>query len=692
MKRKKLSFRAGRRICGLLLAALAATVPSQADEELFLNSAFDANATGWSWEDWSAAGSSAEFDATQNSAILGGSAASGSLKLVNNFTAVEGYQQAVYTVSLPAPQDFVGSVGAISFDVKVDPASAPRAEGDYGFLEVILRQGDGWEWVGLPGTRLMGNEWQRVTFQTPKSGVDSIRAITLKLGDNDFFGPVTLNIDNVAYSTNPDDVWITGADNGSEDVTPEGWVWENWSVTGVVSFDPLDVRGRDTSGSIKLEHAFEERPNDYQQTVFTYLLPSGNVNAARDYSHVNLDVRVAPGSTPRAAGDYGYWEIFLRNGAGWDWIPTEINGASGIRLTNTEWQRLSFKVPASAGDVHRLTFKTGENSLLGPITLNLDNITWTHNTTPPPPPTLSLKRAESGLSLVTTSTDAYGRHNIYTTDNVSYSFAGSTEPVSYSFTIGKFPDATAYPGFQAHIFLVPGAPGNASSPDWNEPTLIFMDIKAGANNTGNATFRIKTEQPGGNSELYAAGLTNVNSATIAGTWTLTANGNIFTMTAPDGTVSGPIDIGQEAADLFADGYLRVYFGVQANADANKGQSARVAKIEIKRGEAILLSDDFTGEELNLELWTANATAGGVFFVPSSEASWIVNWTLPDTNFKLQATPSLTNPNWTDLDATASTVTIGLMKQATIPVSSLPTGSTAFIRMVQADEPVEPANL
>src|SRR6185503_15854714 len=101
----------------------------------------------------------------------------------------------------------------------------------------------------------------------------------------------------------------------------------------------------------------------------------------------------------------------------------------------------------------------------------------------------------------------------------------------------KFPDAATYPGFQAHIFLVPGSPGTETGPDWNEPTLIFMDIKAGANNTGNATFRIKTEQPNGNSELYVAGLTTVNSASILGTWTLTGKGSVFTMTAPDGTVS-----------------------------------------------------------------------------------------------------------------------------------------------------------
>lgn len=690
MKSRKYSshLRAG---LGGLLAVLGAGLINQATyagEELFPNSGFDTAAPGWSWENWSAAGSSVLFDPTQNSTVSGGAAVSGSLKVINAFTGVPGYQQAVYTIQLPAAQDFNNRIGAISFDVKVDAASTARADGDFGFLEVILRQGNDWTWVGLPGVRLNGNEWQRVTFQVPKTGVDSIRAITLKLGDNDFLGPVTLNIDNVAFFTNPDDVFITGLDGGIVGETLAGWSWESWSAPGTATFDSLDVVGRSTSGSIKLEHTFENKPNDYQQSVFTYVLPSGEVNAASEYSYLNLDVRVAPGSTPRAGGDFGYWEVILRNGSGWDWISTDINGASGIRLTNTEWRHLTFKVPATASAVHRLTFKTGDNALLGPITLNVDNITWTRNTAPPPPPTLGLSRAAGGLSLVTTSNDQYGRHNLYTTDNTSFSFAGSAEPVSYSFTIDKFPDAAAYPGFQAHIFLVPGSPGTESSPDWNEPTLIFMDIKAGANNSGNATFRLKTDQPGGNSELYAAGLSNVTSATILGKWTLTANGKIFTMTAPDGTVGGPIDIGDEAAALFADGLLRVYFGAQPNADANKGQSIHVANIEIKRGSTVLLGDDFTGETLDLDKWTPNATAGGVLFIPRSESNWIVTWTLPDTNFKLQTASTLTNPTWTDLDASASTVAIGLLKQATIPRSALPNGPSVFIRMFQAP-PVDP---
>lgn len=665
---------------GLLLAAIATSfAAAQAGEVPAPNAFFNADAAGWYWENWSAAGSSVAFDGALNLPAPGSAQTSGSLKVVSAFNGNPGYQQAVFTVPLPAAQDFTGQVGAISFDVRVDPGSTARAGGDYGWLEIILRQGNEWTWVGLPGVRLNGNEWQRVTFQLPKSGIDSIRAFTLKLGENDFLGPVTLNVDNVSFLTNPDDVWITGADNGNVD----GWSWENWSVTGIPTFDSMDVSGRSTSGSIRLEQQFAESPGTYQQSVFTYVLPSGTVDATAEYSYLNLDVKVDPSSVKRANGDYGYWEVILRNGNGWDWIGTQINGANGISLTDNDWHHLSFKVPTTANAVHRLTFKTGQNALLGPVILNVDNITWTRNTAPPPPPTIGIAAAAGGLTLVHTSSDIYGRHNIYTTES-AYNFAGSAEPVSYSFTVGSYPKADSNPGFQAHIFLVPGNPGNETSPDWNEPTLIFMDIKNAANGAGNATFRIKTDQAGGNSELYAAGATTVNSASVVGKWTLTYTGNnTFTMTAPDGTVSAPIDIGGEAAALFGNtgDPLRVYFGVQGNNDANKGQSVKVSKVEIKQGANVLITDDFSGDELDTAKWTANATAGGVLFVPSSDAGYMLNWTLPDTGFKVRMSPSLTTPNWTDVDMTAA-VSAGPIRQLLVPKSALPAGGGAFFQLLK----------
>ena len=690
-KRTKARARRSRSVQpGFLLAALLAGLTSlSAGDQPIANSAFDSEAPGWNWENWSAAGSTASFDGTQNAPVVGGSPTSGSLKLLNAFTDVAGYQQAVYTLGLSAPENFVGQVGAVAFDVRVDPASSPRADGDYGFLEVILRQSGNWDWVGLPGVRLLGTEWQRVTFQVPKEGVDSIRGLTIKLGDNDFLGPVTLNVDNIAYITNPDDVPITGVDNGLEAEPPAGWSWETWSAAGTIVYDPNDTHGRSTSGMARLEHGFGNVPDGYQQTVFTYVLPGGQVNAAQEFSYVNMDVMVDASSTPRAGGDYGWFQVFLRNGTGWDWLGTQIDGADGTRISDNQWHHLSFKVPASADATHRLTFKIGENALLGPITLLVDNISFTRSTAPPPPPTLGIAKANGGLSLVATSPDAYGRHNIYTTEDFAdpgkFAFIGSTEPVSYSFTLNSFPDAAAYPGFQAHIFLVPGFPGTAQSPDWNEPTVIFMDIKAGGDtNPPNATFRIKTDQPGGNNELYAGGEphTVVNSATVTGTWTLTATGQVFTMTAPDGTISAPIDIGAEAAALFAAEpvQIRAYFGIQPNAEANKGQSVRVGQVEIKKGTTVLISDTFAGTELDPLVWTANAAAGGILLVPPDDAGYIVTWTVPDAGFSLQTAGSVTGSPWSNLDVTPTA--IGTTKQAVIPKSSLPVGETLFFRMLK----------
>lgn len=688
MKQSRLSSHGCRRLLALILAGtLPGFTSAQAGETLPDNSAFDSGAPGWAWENWSAAGSAASYDSTQNSAIAGGAAKSGSLRLKNTFTDAAGYQQAVFTQPLPAPVSFSGQIGFVSFDVRVDPASVARAGGDFGWLEVILRQGNNWDWVTLPGVRLNGNDWQRVTFPVPKGGVDSIRALSVKLGESDLLGPVTLNIDNLAYGTTPDDVLISGFDNGVVGEGFTGWSWESWSTAGASAYETPDTHGRSTSGTIKLEHNFENKPADYQQTVFTYVLPGGQVDAAKEYSWVNVDVKVDAASVPRASGDYGYFELILRNGAGWDWISTEINGASGVHLADNEWHHLSFKINKTASAVHRLTFKVGENALLGPVILHVDNLTFTRNTTPPPPPVLSLAPAQAGLKLVTTSSDQYGRHNLYTTDDDGdpgrYAFSGSTKPVSYSFVLGSFPDAASYPGFQAHIFLVPGTPGTETSPDWNEPTIIFMDIKAAAGNSGTATFRLKTDQAGGNSELYANGLTTVQSATVVGKWTLTANGNIMTMTAPDGTVSAPIDIGAEAAGLFAgtDGpRLRAYFGVQPNAEANKGQSARVSKIEITRGDSAVLSDSFSGDELDTTRWTPNAAAGGVRFVAPADAGYVVSWTLPDSGFVLQGTGGLSPTDWKVIDVTP--ITLGQNRQAVVPKGVLPAGSQAFLRLFQ----------
>jgi hypothetical protein len=303
---------------------------------------------------------------------------------------------------------------------------------------------------------------------------------------------------------------------------------------------------------------------------------------------------------------------------------------------------------------------------------------------------LTLEKAVGGLNLVHTSANQYGRHNIYAADSSPLGFYGMTESlasISYSFTLSSFPSGAAYPGFQAHLFLVPGGPGNGSDPDWTVPNIIFLDVKAGADGSGNATFRWKTNQANGNTQLYAAGLPVVNSATVLGTWTLTASYETnFTVQAPDGaTVSTVLD--PEAAALFA-GPIRLYLGVQGNSLDNAAQRAGVSSVKVTQESVfqditVVLEDDFSGETLDTAKWVENSAApGGVQLLPASEAGWLVSWTLPDDGFVLQIAEELSETiSWTDSAVTP--IILGPSKrQAHIPQSQLPPTDQGYFRLFQ----------
>ena len=372
-----------RLVLGLAALSLFTFLPSTAAAEVLpLNAGFDDSADGWAWEDWSAAGSAASFDPTRDAGAL---STSGSLRLEAGFDpANQDYQQAVFTLPLPEPQNIGELFHTLSFDVMVDPSSVMRIEGDYGNIQVILRNGDGWDWVELPPTPLVANEWTRFNINLNAAAVpmDSVRAITIRLAQGGYFGPVHVNLDNLAFN---EEIVIDNLDNGFPDSPPAGWSWESWSAAGSsVTWDADDYYGRATSGSARLDNAFQNVAG-YQQAVYTLQLPAP-VNAGTEYSHINLDVKVDLSSTARASGDYGFFEIILRNGSGWDWIPTGPAETTGTHLSSTEWTHLS--MPVRSGDeVVGITLKLGENNFLGPVTLLIDNVTWTENTAPPPPPT-----------------------------------------------------------------------------------------------------------------------------------------------------------------------------------------------------------------------------------------------------------------------------------------------------------------
>jgi hypothetical protein len=664
------SLRWGKTLTGLVAAALFTVAGGavRAGEVQILNSNFDnlAPSPAWSWESWSLAGSVVTYDATRNAA--GGAVGSGSLRLVAPYANNANWQQAVFTLDIADVN--ASGYQTLSFDVKVDPGSTPRLTGDYGGIRMILRDGSNWDWRQQVLLPLTNTSWQRYTvlLASGDQPITDIRALTIQLAENAMVGPVTVNVDNIAFN---DEVIVDNFDDGNID----GWT-ATWGTTPELTYSPLDRAGRETSGSIRVAaNYFSPTITTWQQAVTTIPVPETNVSLA--YTFINVDVKVDPGSIASGDGDYGLFEI--KYGA----IGTALGGA---RLTNTDWTHLSFQIAPGVGVLNGLLFQLGDSDMLGPITYNLDNLTWTVRTAPPPPPTLSIEKAASGLNLVHTDSYIYGRHNIYSADSSALGFYNEIDPVSYSVTLSSFPDFATHSGFQAHVFLVPGGGSSATDPDYSQPNILFMDIRAGANQSGSCTFRWKTNQAGGNSQLYVGGLPAVNSASVLGTWKLTASGNThFVMTAPDGTTT-PFDLSADAAAFFS-GPLRFYVGVQGNSANNIGQRAHIGGVKIVKGVAgdvVLLEDDFSGDALDTSKWVINAAAGGVQFLARADAGFLVTWGLPDDGYALQWRDGLTDDAflaWTPV--TAVPYALGpIGRQVHIPPTELLGFDQAFFRLVR----------
>jgi hypothetical protein len=471
------------------------------------------------------------------------------------------------------------------------------------------------------------------------------------------------------------------------------YAWENWSAPTEVGFDTLDAGGGlPGSGSIRITNNFPNNPGGYGQCVFTGALPGGQVDAVTLYSKISFDLRLDPLSYPRVNGtDYGLFELYLRNGGGWDWIKS-----GETRFTNNNWVHYSFNVPTTADQVHRLTFKLGENNLTNTVIYNVDNIRWTESTAAPPPPTLSVEKTEPGLNFVAASAGQYDRQSIATVAN-NFGWIGSSEPMSYSMTISKFPDAVAAGGFSAHFYLVPGVPGNGDAPDWNEPTCALISIHANANGTATMEYHYKTNAPGSNGKptldattgqyfnQYATNgpvgwIGNVTGASILGTWTVTINQDTnISMMAPDSATSSFVMPPEDAAQ-FAGG-ITVYYGIVPGQTANVGQKAILSAVQIKSGATTLLEDNFSVLPLDSAVWNIRAInpAGGVALITPNEP-YYVWWTTPATGFTLQTNANLNPANWGDPGVTD--VAVGAKRRALIPSTALPSTGQGFFRLIR----------
>jgi hypothetical protein len=663
-----------------LITLLAAHIGRTFGADLVIGSFDDASGTnGWSWETWSVSGE-INFDPADDA---GGDAASGSMQLIANFTEKADYQQSVFTRQMSTPPK-LPDFAKVALDIKLDADSMARAGGaDYGHFEIILRVGSGWTWTSVSFDALNGDQWTHIEANIPTLTApdDTLNAITLKIGDGNFVGPVKVHIDNIKLLARPAPVTVINAFNTDTELTT--WYWETWSTAGAPEFDvATDAAGSAESGSLKLTASLENVAG-YQQSVFSTTLtpPIDGVT----YSKIALDLKVNAAQSTKRTGqsDYGTFEIILRNGPEWTW-----NSITNVALTNEDWTHIeAFLIPPSDA-VHHLTLKLGQNGFGGPVVLNVDNIVVFENTNKTvTPPTLSIEKTKPGLNLTASQLQAqYQRQSIRTEGN-QFGWVGRTAPVTYSIDIADYPDPSTYAGFQTHIFLLPvdGAPANADV-DWSQPNLIFVDLIGQADGSVIGTFRYKTNLPAGNAMIYNANPANgpvgilgtVTNNGGAGRWSLTfSNDTQVTFTAPNGS-SAQMELPAESAALFA-GPLHAYFGVQPNQIANIGQSVVVNRIEIA-GTETGLTDSFSDAVLDAAKWVvAAADARGIVPI-TSETPWTVAWTTPAAGFTLQSNGTVAPAGWKDVDVipvpSASTL------QAWLNRTNLPNGNSAFFRLIK----------
>lgn len=349
----------------------------------------------------------------------------------------------------------------------------------------------------------------------------------------------------------------------------------------------------------------------------------------------------------------------------------------------------------AAGPMFNINCYGGENASLFtntiPTKLWIDNLYLKLSTVVTPPPKMagSITSPNPGLNLFSAPliSDQFQRSNIKLINNIGVGWLGQ-QGVAYSMTITNFPDGTAYPGYQAHLFITTG-PGTSSALDYGETNLVWLNVVANSNNTGVAYFRYKINEWASNSNLFGAEyiglasagtLTNLPAATVLGTWGLTFNNDTnVTITGPGGA-SVNFNMRPEAVAPFVDP-LNIVFGAQPNQTNNVGQEVILSSVSGTNSSAgaPLFIDNFLADStLDTLTWTIlTGEPNTVFVFPEDPGQRIVSWSLPATGFGLQTGTNVALPAaWTTLtglEATGVPLTtwnIGANQFALVPSTDL----------------------
>jgi hypothetical protein len=486
------------------------------------------------------------------------------------------------------------------------------------------------------------------------------------------------------------------------DTTGQFFHWGTWGTAyPIITWDgavnQTTTLGPNTpaSGSAQWTIDWSVDPPD-DQVMETYPFPDSAVLNLVNYTNISFDIRFDPSSATDGLGSFGGVEVdWVPQSDGW---PSKGLGTAFFSASNTNWVHVEMPFDASTDPklsaVTQVGFKIQQihtNAwLTGTSMFWVDNVILHGRAATISPPTVSLASVKTppGLMVVAPGGgNGYRRGMIRTLDPVNgspnYSWLGQgTTPVAYSLCITSYPAGHYY--FQSEIFLVPNG-GNDTSVDYNAATVLALDIRNLPDGTASAKFRYKINHPWANAEDYQPAVL-VCSNGILGTWSMTfLNDTNVAVTAPNGAITN-FALPEAAAMEFYNP-LSVYFGNQQNGTANAGQASTYSRVKITGvTQSPEIDETFAGPDLNPDpvnaKWKVVGEMPSCVFIVRPDHKWWVNWTLPDTEFSLQGSPTLaagswlTDPQWTNVVNTA------LGNRMLIPESSLPSVPVSYFRMVK----------
>jgi len=498
--------------------------------------------------------------------------------------------------------------------------------------------------------------------------------------------------------------------------TGYGTIWANWfgGIFGGVAWDSsVDASNNPNSGSMLL--TLNALGSD-QYVLWDGATPTYFPLDLSTWTNLSFDIRYDINSAIRtntgAAGlngslgpgslDFGFMRVGSRGPSfNQNWIQYfAISATNGAGLPNTNWTRVNVdlrQVPQNFSDLSGglvdIIFGLdngawGNNSLVGPQTIWIDNIQLNGVIATPPPPRLTIEKAVPALRLFGGS-GQFGRSQLQVVGG-NESWVGGAFPVTYSFTV--LDNATSPGGLDYHIHFIQGSYGYSGA-DYTQPNVLWLQIISGSgtNTAAVANVSWKTNAPSTNPDQTASGAValRITNSVLAGTWTLTFNSNTNgTLTAP-GSAPVPFSLALTEEDVvtYFGNPLEVRFGMQNYGNpANGGIPHDWAAISVSGTAGIQINEDYTKQgvsQLDPAVWDLTHSDGlDLINLVSTNAAYWVKWTLPDSGFTLVGGASLLDrTNWNNLP-NVTPISQGGVRWALVPRESLPSASSSFFGLIK----------